>query len=169
MTKARRWDRAQLLCLHNVKPGKHIESLLVCLSADSRISGFSPPVSSIAHLFRTNKDVDWRARGLVFPERPMQKSFNFKMQPWGRPVSKYVFTVHERWAIFRVHGERCYLGREPIDLKTMQVDHIVPESLLDDPESLAKALEARRLRHKQLRKLAACLRRMQQQKTCSSF
>lgn len=55
-------------------------------------------------------------------------------------MSKHVFTVHEKWAIFKVHGERCYLGREPIDLRTMQVDHIVPESLLDEPGKLAKVL-----------------------------
>lgn len=55
-------------------------------------------------------------------------------------MAKYSFTVHERWAVFKAHGEQCYLGREPIDLKTMQVDHIIPESLADDRVRLAEVL-----------------------------
>jgi hypothetical protein len=55
-------------------------------------------------------------------------------------VSKYAFSIHQRWAVFKAHGERCYLGLEPINLKSMQVDHIVPESLLEDRFSLEGVL-----------------------------
>lgn len=47
----------------------------------------------------------------------------------------------ERWAVFSVHGSQCYLCRTPIDLQTMEVDHIIPEHLLDDPVRLAGVLE----------------------------
>ncbi|MEE1569438.1 MAG: hypothetical protein V1255_05940, partial [Alphaproteobacteria bacterium] len=46
----------------------------------------------------------------------------------------------QRFAIYVTHGERCYLCYAPIDLKTMQVDHIIPESLLKAPEKLAQVL-----------------------------
>ena len=39
------------------------------------------------------------------------------------------------------HGARCYLCTKPIDLQSFQVDHIIPESLIDTPAKLAKILE----------------------------
>ncbi|MBA2713181.1 MAG: HNH endonuclease [Rubrobacteraceae bacterium] len=42
--------------------------------------------------------------------------------------------------MYTVHGEKCYMCGEPIDLLTMEVDHIIPESLLGDPTRLAKIL-----------------------------
>lgn len=42
---------------------------------------------------------------------------------------KYSFSLQERYAVYTVHGERCYLCKKPIDLKSMQVDHILPEYL----------------------------------------
>jgi hypothetical protein len=38
------------------------------------------------------------------------------------------------------HGERCYMCGCPLDLKTMEVDHVIPESLQSDPERLAEVL-----------------------------
>lgn len=55
-------------------------------------------------------------------------------------MSNYQFTAAQRYAVFTVHGERCYLSGCPIDLKTMQVDHVIPESLQDDPERLREVL-----------------------------
>ncbi len=55
--------------------------------------------------------------------------------------SKYHFSAAERYAVFTVHGENCYLCHEPINLKTMEVDHIIPESLLDDPVRLTVILK----------------------------
>jgi hypothetical protein len=39
-----------------------------------------------------------------------------------------------------VHGEKCYMCSALLTLKTMEVDHIVPESLVDQPEALTRAL-----------------------------
>lgn len=58
------------------------------------------------------------------------------------PLAKHQFSIHERWAVYKVHGDRCYLGTEPIDLKSMQVDHILPESLLAEPSKLVTTLAA---------------------------
>src|SRR5690625_1481713 len=57
-------------------------------------------------------------------------------------MSRYQFNVHQRYAIFTVHGERCYLCGRPIDLQTMQVDHIIPETLAENSGKLAATLEA---------------------------
>jgi 5-methylcytosine-specific restriction endonuclease McrA len=52
------------------------------------------------------------------------------------------FTPAERYAVFTVHGEKCYLCHKPINLRTMEVDHLIPESLKDDPVRLAAVLVA---------------------------
>ncbi len=57
-------------------------------------------------------------------------------------MSKYQFSSAERYAVFTVHGEVCYLCRCPIDMGTFQVDHVIPESLEDDPDKLNKVLES---------------------------
>jgi hypothetical protein len=57
-------------------------------------------------------------------------------------MSSYAFSAHERYAVFTVHGEKCYLCGTPLDLLTMQVDHVIPESLLDRPERLSQVLAA---------------------------
>lgn len=62
-------------------------------------------------------------------------------------MAKYQFSVHQKWAVFKVHGERCYLCRAPIDLRTMEIDHVIPESLLDGPEQLAEAIRSLGLPH----------------------
>jgi hypothetical protein len=56
-------------------------------------------------------------------------------------VTKRGFTAVERWAVYTVHGEKCYMCPRPLDLRSMQVDHIVPESLLDEPKALQHTLE----------------------------
>ncbi len=55
-------------------------------------------------------------------------------------MSKKVFTSAERYAVFTAHGEKCYMCHEPVDLLSMQVDHIIPEALLEDPDQLLIAL-----------------------------
>jgi 5-methylcytosine-specific restriction endonuclease McrA len=57
-------------------------------------------------------------------------------------MSKRKFTASERHAIFTVHGEKCYLNGCPLDLKTMEVDHVIPEALLNAPEKLDEVLRA---------------------------
>ena len=56
-------------------------------------------------------------------------------------MSKRSFSAVERYAVFTVHGERCYMCSEPLDLQTMEVDHVIPEALLSEPVRLASVLE----------------------------
>jgi 5-methylcytosine-specific restriction endonuclease McrA len=62
-------------------------------------------------------------------------------------MSKYNFSNEERYAIYTVHGEKCYLCNIPIDLKSMQIDHIIPESLINDKDKLDKVLSEFGLSH----------------------
>ena len=55
-------------------------------------------------------------------------------------MSKYSFSPHQRHAVWTVHLEKCYMCTKPIDLQSMQIDHIIPESLLDDHEELRSVL-----------------------------
>lgn len=48
-------------------------------------------------------------------------------------MSQYKFSNAERYAIFLVHGMKCYLCGVPLDLTSMTVDHVVPEHLLATP------------------------------------
>lgn len=49
-------------------------------------------------------------------------------------MSVYKFSNEERYAVFTVHHERCWLCETPISLAEVQVDHIIPESLVGTPE-----------------------------------
>lgn len=60
-------------------------------------------------------------------------------------MAKKIFTPAERYAVYTTHGEKCYLCTRPVDLASMQVDHIIPESLLDEPDRLAEVLDKFRL------------------------
>jgi 5-methylcytosine-specific restriction endonuclease McrA len=55
-------------------------------------------------------------------------------------MSGYRFTPAERYAIYTVHGATCYLNGEPLYLKTMWVDHVLPRSLAADPKRLLECL-----------------------------
>ena len=55
-------------------------------------------------------------------------------------MSAYTFGPAERAAIYSVHRERCYLCGKPLTLKTMEVDHIIPEALLLEPARLSTVL-----------------------------
>lgn len=55
-------------------------------------------------------------------------------------MGKYSFTAAQRSAIYVKHGEKCYMCTSPIDLKSMQIDHIIPESLLADKDQLSSVL-----------------------------
>ncbi|MCD7111668.1 HNH endonuclease [Rhizobium sp. DKSPLA3] len=43
--------------------------------------------------------------------------------------AKHAFTDAERYAVWTVHGERCWLCEEPVAFSAVEVDHIIPESL----------------------------------------
>lgn len=46
-------------------------------------------------------------------------------------LSRYKFNPSERYAVFTVHSEVCYLCRKPIDMASFQVDHVIPEHLAE--------------------------------------
>lgn len=56
-------------------------------------------------------------------------------------MAKHKFTPAERHAVFSVHGLKCYIGHEPLDYVTAEIDHVIPESLIDKPDELAEVLE----------------------------
>lgn len=51
-------------------------------------------------------------------------------------MSQYRFSITQRYAIFLVHGMKCYLCGVPLDFASMVVDHVVPEHLLATPTLL---------------------------------
>jgi hypothetical protein len=55
-------------------------------------------------------------------------------------MSGYKFSPAERFAVYSVHGGTCYLNSEPLYVKTMRVDHVLPRSLKNDPERLSVIL-----------------------------
>lgn len=55
-------------------------------------------------------------------------------------MRKRQFSDEERYAVYTVHGEKCYMCFEPLDLMTMEVDHVIPETLLGDSTRLAEVL-----------------------------
>jgi hypothetical protein len=57
-------------------------------------------------------------------------------------MAKRSFTAVERHAVFTLHSEKCYVCSHPLTLKTMEVDHVIPETLADDPERLLQVLTA---------------------------
>lgn len=55
-------------------------------------------------------------------------------------MAKHSFTVEERYAVYKTHGRRCYLCGDPVDMKTVEIDHVIPEVLLDEPAELARIM-----------------------------
>lgn len=55
---------------------------------------------------------------------------------------KHAFTAAERFAVFNTHGDRCYLGGEQLIATTFEVDHILPEALLQTPLEREEVLSA---------------------------
>lgn len=55
-------------------------------------------------------------------------------------MSGHKFPAAVRYAVCTVHGSHCYMCSKPVDLQTMRVDHVLPRSLLDQPERLSTIL-----------------------------
>lgn len=55
-------------------------------------------------------------------------------------MPKRRFSDTERYAVYIVHGEKCYICSRPLDLMSVEVDHVVPERLIDHPAELTGAL-----------------------------
>lgn len=52
------------------------------------------------------------------------------------------FIATQREAIWRAYGEKCVYSRHLLDVSNFHIDHIVPETLANNPVELAKALDA---------------------------
>ena len=55
-------------------------------------------------------------------------------------MSSQKFSAAEREAIWRAYGEKCVYSRRLLDVSNFHIDHIVPETLADDADELAKTL-----------------------------
>ncbi|WP_054782832.1 HNH endonuclease [Pseudovibrio denitrificans] len=55
-------------------------------------------------------------------------------------MSKKKFSPAERYAVWTVHGEKCWLCGEPLPYTDMHIDHIIPEKL-EGTEALKGILE----------------------------
>lgn len=56
-------------------------------------------------------------------------------------MSGYRFSAAQRFAVYTVHGGTCYLNGEPLYLKQMRIDHVIPRSLKNDPDRLSMVLK----------------------------
>lgn len=56
-------------------------------------------------------------------------------------MSKYKFNNDERYSVWKILGPNCQWCKEPVMYKDCHIDHIVPESLLEDPSGLKAVLE----------------------------
>ncbi|GAA3623784.1 HNH endonuclease [Flavivirga jejuensis] len=54
-------------------------------------------------------------------------------------MAKYKY--HERYAVWLNHEKRCWLCKEPLRIDETTIDHILPESLLDDEKKKKKVFE----------------------------
>jgi hypothetical protein len=55
-------------------------------------------------------------------------------------LKKHQFTPSERVAVLIYH-RRCFWCGEPLRLRELSVDHVIPEHLQEKPEELARLLE----------------------------
>lgn len=49
-------------------------------------------------------------------------------------MSKFDFKYNQRYAVYRAFKGICQWCKEPVDLRTLHVDHVLPEELLNDPQ-----------------------------------
>jgi hypothetical protein len=50
-----------------------------------------------------------------------------------------------REALWETWSKRCFWGKQPLKFSQLEVDHIIPESLLKEPEKLKEVLQGARL------------------------
>ena len=56
-------------------------------------------------------------------------------------MEKHTFSEAERYAVWLHHAKRCWLCTVPLELIATTVDHVIPESLMDNPVALQNAIE----------------------------
>ena len=55
-------------------------------------------------------------------------------------MNAYLGTPVQRLAVYTVHGEKCYQCSKPLDLQSVEIDHIVPKCLREKPAELVQVL-----------------------------
>ena len=55
-------------------------------------------------------------------------------------MSSQKFSAYEREAIWVAHDKKCAYTREPLDVSSFHIDHVLPETLADNPAALADAI-----------------------------
>jgi hypothetical protein len=55
-------------------------------------------------------------------------------------MSSQKFSAYEREAIWVAHEKKCAYTREPLDVSSFHIDHVLPETLADNPAALADAI-----------------------------
>lgn len=55
-------------------------------------------------------------------------------------MTKHRFTSVERYAVWQANAQECYYCHEPLRLKEVNVDHFIPERLLEAPAELKERL-----------------------------
>lgn len=53
-------------------------------------------------------------------------------------MAKYQFSPIQRMAIWKAHNEKCTYCGELVPFNDLEIDHILPESLLDHPDNLER-------------------------------
>ena len=56
-------------------------------------------------------------------------------------MSKYKFNNYERYAVWKSLGPNCRWCKEPVEFRDCHIDHIIPESLLEDRVLLYSVFE----------------------------
>lgn len=59
----------------------------------------------------------------------------------------FKFSTSQRYGIFEAHNRCCYWCQEPLDWLSVQIDHIVPQSLLKNQDKLSEVLTHYALPH----------------------
>jgi len=56
-------------------------------------------------------------------------------------MSKYKFTLIQRIALWLAYGKKCFYSEDPLEYCDMEIDHLIPEWLVDSPEEFNKLEE----------------------------
>lgn len=57
-------------------------------------------------------------------------------------MAKYRLKYNQRYAVYKVFKGICQWCGEPVEYQNLHVDHVIPEDILKDPETLKKVLKS---------------------------
>lgn len=61
-------------------------------------------------------------------------------------MAKHRFTYIQRYALWLAYDMKCFYCDRPLDFQNMTVDHVLPESLIQDPERLEHIIKEYKIR-----------------------